>query len=174
MEDLTGWTLVSTVWTPTATVLGTRHEGDSLNYTVSCVATYQQTAIPPALPATKTVNCTIETTPEKIRDTIVIDGGHISGSLVDVFDRTVTYMTKDRQYVIVDGYSKVDHDKLYKMINVQPSRLNSVSFDFTCTAVEVPETKVYTIVIENNWDGDRNSLRAFVHETSEMNVGDLT
>ena len=168
------WTLVSTVWTPSAAVLGTHNEGGAISYTISCVATYTQTAIPPALPLTKTVNCTIEIVPEKLRDTIVLGNGTISGTLVDVFNRTITYMTKDRQYVTVDGYSKIVQDDLYKMISVQPSTSSSVNFNFTCTAVEVPETKTYTIVIENNWDGDKNSLKSYVAETNSFGLKDLS
>jgi len=168
------WTLVSTVWTPSSSVLGTHNEGDQISYTISCVATYTQAAVPPALPATKTVNCSITIVPEKIRDTLMIGAGTITGTLVDVFNRSITYMTKDRQYVTVDGYSKIDHGNLYKMISVVPSSSSSVNFNFACTAVEVPETKTFTIVIQNNWDGDKNSLKSFVAETETLGLGDLS
>jgi hypothetical protein len=168
------WTLVSTVWTPSAAILGTHNEGDPISYTISCIATYEQAAIPPALPATKTVNCSITIVPEKIRDTLVLGDGSITGTLVDVFNRSITYMTKDRQYVTVDGYSKIDNGNLYKMISVVPSSSSSENFNFTCTAVEVPETKTYTIVIQNNWDGDKNSLKSYVAETESLGLGDLS
>lgn len=165
-------TLVSTLWTPTSSVLGSLHEGDAFSFTIACVATYSQ--LVGGLPQTSEVNCTINIVPQLQRDSIMISGGTISGSLVDVFNRTINYMGKDRAYYTVDGYSKIDAAKLYKLISVQPARSSSVTFSFTCTAVETGEVKTYSIIIVNDWTSDQNSLKAFVAQTDSLSLGDLS
>lgn len=178
------WTLVSTEWTPSTQILTTTHEGSSFSFNITCKATYQSSSSASsgssgsgtggaATVTTKIVDCTITTVPEKVRDSIIISGGSISGVLTDVFDRSITYMKKDRSYETVDGYSKIDQTNLYKMISTQPSRQSSENFNFTCTAIEVPETKIFTIVVQNTWDGDKSSLQAFVSETNSLTKEDL-
>ena len=169
------WHLISTEWTPGSLTLGTLHEGDSFSFTISCDATYESDPDPVTLLVdTKVEACTITVVPELIRASVTINGGVIAGSLIDVFARSIRYMNKDRTYTVVDGYSQIDQDNLFKLISVQPSNSSEATFHFTCTAVEADESRVYAIVVRNDWTSDKNSLQAFVAQTNALSVGDLT
>ncbi len=168
----TVWTLVATEWSPANPLLATVHEGDAIAFTIACTATYESVGVG-GLVETKTEACTITTVAEKPRDTITINGGVIAGSLVDVFDRTIQYMNRDRSYTTVNGYSQIDQAQLFKLISVQPSRSGSESFSFTCTAVEAAVVQVYNVVVQNDWTSDNNALQAFVAQTAGLGVEEL-
>lgn len=113
-----------------------------------------------------------ETNPE----TIFINGNNVSGYYSDVFDMFVKYKTKrppsalyPNEYIEVNNFRKIDPEKLEQLVEYKPDLTPNKTYTYTAKAYyqdELVETKVYTKIVNNNWDLNKELLLRYISNSS--------
>lgn len=113
-----------------------------------------------------------ETNPE----TVSISGNNVSGYFSDVFDMYVKYKTKrapsplyPNEFIVVNNFRKIDTDKLEQLVEYRPDLTPSKTYTYTAKAYyqdTLVETKVYTKIVNNNWDLNKELLLRYVSNST--------
>lgn len=108
-----------------------------------------------------------ETNPE----TVYINGNNISGYYSDVFNMFVKYKTKavPNEFIEVNNFRKIDLQKLEQVIEYSPDLTENKTYSYTATVYQqgqVVTTKVYTKVVNNNWDLNKELLLRYLSNTA--------
>lgn len=100
-------------------------------------------------------------------DTIVISGNTISGYYTNVFENTISYRTKDDQFVTVNSWADIvmaiADNVLSELYHYRADPRRTVTYTYQASASGM--TKTYTINVDNDWLTGRNRLIKYANLT---------
>ena len=152
------------MFTPTDATLTTINENVNFSFSI----TYTLPAIPPL---TGTTSYTVVITKlEQNPSTVIVSGNNISGYYHDSFDNNITYRTKQDTFVTVNKFDEIDTTTLLEMISYSADTNHYKNYTYRADAMSldgttVIDSKVYTIIVSNDWTAGKDSLQNFVEYT---------
>lgn len=111
-------------------------------------------------------------------DTINVFGDTISGYYSNSFEDNIHYRNKDDTFTTVNKFNQINIEKLYGIYHFDADSNQSVTYSYLAEANG--DSKVYTIVVTNNWTNGRNQLlrytniNAYEEITCSWNTGSGT
>lgn len=115
---------------------------------------------------------TVVVTPSEVNpETVGVSGNNISGYYSDVFDMYVRYKTKavPNEYIVVNNFRKIDVEKLEQIIEYKPDTTPNKTYTYTANVYNqgaLVDTKIYTKVVNNNWDLNKELLLRYLSNTA--------
>lgn len=117
------------------------------------------------------VSYTVVLTPTETQPTtIYISGNNITGYYTDVFNMFVKYKTKSMppEYITVKNFRAIDLDKLEQVVEYSPDLTPSKTYTYNANVYDgntLVTTRVYTKVVNNNWDLNKALLKQYINST---------
>lgn len=133
---------------PANNILGQTDENRNVNYTI----TYTD-ALGVSYPVTLTA-----ATPN---NTIVVNGNNISGYYSESFYDVIYYRNKDDTFTTVNKFSEIDKTKISELIHYFADTTTDITYRYVASANG--ESKIYEVVVTNNWNAGRDNLLKYVN-----------
>ncbi len=93
------------------------------------------------------------------------DPASIFGYYFDAFDNSIRYRTPQDTFVTVEKFEEIDRGALSEMVYYLADTRRTIEYTYTANAVDedtVIDSKVYTIVVQNDWTNGKISLQNYV------------
>jgi hypothetical protein len=135
-------------FSPTETVLTTTDEFKNVRFSI----TYKDTL---------GVSIPVTVTAIDPNSTINVSGNSISGYYSNSFpDTTIEYRTQQDTFVTVNNFDEIGQD-VYGVYYYRADRTVSRTYSYIATADG--NTKIYTVIVLNNWDYGKNTLVRYIN-----------
>ena len=144
-------------FTPSDEILSTINE--NVNFSFSITYETDQTTYPVLITA-------LEENP----NTVIISENIISGYFYDSFVNTIIYKTKENDIVTVNKFEEIDKTNLSDIVSYKADVNHYKNFTYRADAISVDgsvviDSKVYTIIVSNDWTEGKENLHKFLEYT---------
>lgn len=144
-------------FTPSDEILSTINE--NVNFSFSITYEADQKSYPVLI-----------TSLEENPNTVTIFENTINGYFYDSFVNTITYKTKENNIVTVNKFEEIDKTILTDIVSYKADVNHYKNYTYRADAMSldgsiVIDSKVYTIIVSNDWTEGKENLHKFLEYT---------